>query len=128
MTREKAREVIEAHGIGFTVEEFDEAVSVAFDTEVPQGLDEAAKRIAYDVCRDLHTGEEKDTTVYYATLAAIAGAKWVTEQCHDLTWEDIYAIIYIHMSMLRESEWQAAEVEDRCKEILRRFENNKTKC
>lgn len=40
-------------------------------------LDEVAKKIAYNVCKDLKAGEEKDVIVYYAILAAIAGAKWM---------------------------------------------------
>lgn len=40
-------------------------------------LDEVAKKIAYDVCKDLKAGEEKDVIVYYAISAAIAGAKWM---------------------------------------------------
>ena len=40
-------------------------------------LDEVAKKIAYDVCKDLKAGEKKDAIVYYAILAAIAGAKWM---------------------------------------------------
>ena len=39
-----------------------------------------AKKIAYDVCKALPNGEEKDTVVYYAILAAMAGAKWMAEQ------------------------------------------------
>lgn len=42
-------------------------------------LDEVAKKIAYDVCKDLKAGEEKDVIVYYAILAAIAGAEWMAE-------------------------------------------------
>ncbi len=42
-------------------------------------LDEVAKKIAYDVCKDLKAGEEKDVIVYYAISAAIAGAKWMAE-------------------------------------------------
>lgn len=46
----------------------------------PQELDEAAKQIAFDVCKDLYNGQEKDTIVYYAILAAISMAKWMAEQ------------------------------------------------
>ena len=40
-------------------------------------LDEVAKKIAYNVCKDLKAGDEKDVIVYYAISAAIAGAKWM---------------------------------------------------
>lgn len=46
----------------------------------PNDLEEAAKNIARDVCKQLPNGEEKDGIVYYAILAAIAGAKWHKEQ------------------------------------------------
>ena len=59
MTKEKAREIIEAHGIGFTVDEFDEAVSVAFDTKVPQGLDEVAKEAGLEYA-PIEPGETLD--------------------------------------------------------------------
>ena len=39
-----------------------------------------AKKIACDVCKALPNGEEKDTVVYYAIQAAMAGAKWMAEQ------------------------------------------------
>lgn len=47
---------------------------------LPSNLDEAAKEIAYSVCRQLPNGEEKDNIVYYAILAAKSGAKWMAEQ------------------------------------------------
>ena len=43
-------------------------------------LDEAAKIIAYDVCKQLPNGTEKDSIIYYAILAAIAGAEWMAGQ------------------------------------------------
>lgn len=46
----------------------------------PSNLDEAVKEIAYSVCRQLPNGKEKDNIVYYAILAAKAGAEWVAEQ------------------------------------------------
>lgn len=47
---------------------------------LPSNLDEAAKKIAYGVCKQLPNGTEKDSIVYYAILAAIAGAEWMAEQ------------------------------------------------
>ena len=38
-------------------------------------VDKAAKKIAYDVCKKLPNGEEKDSIVYYAILAAGAGIR-----------------------------------------------------
>ena len=77
-TEEEKESRFEAHKRFFEI--YDEAMMV--DDE-PQGLDEAAKQIAYDVCKELPTrwsGGDKDTVVYYAILAAIAGAKWMAEQ------------------------------------------------
>lgn len=50
------------------------------EPSLPSNLDEVAKKIAYDVCKALPNGEEKDTVVYYAILTAMAGAKWMAEQ------------------------------------------------
>lgn len=47
---------------------------------LPSNIDEAAKKIAYDVCKQLPNGTEKDSIVYYAILAAKAGAGWMTGQ------------------------------------------------
>lgn len=49
------------------------------ENPAPTDLEEAAKRIAYDVCRKLPNGEEKDSIVYYAILAAMAGSEWQKE-------------------------------------------------
>ena len=89
MTKEKAREIIEAHGIGFTVEQFDEAISVAFDSKEPQGLDEAAEISANGavISRQSHM----DGRVVYNLNERCfdhsdlmkqfkAGAKWMAEQ------------------------------------------------
>ncbi len=61
-----------------------QALTIAIDTlsqpSLPSNLDEAAKEIAYSVCRQLPNGEEKDNIVYYAILAAKSGAKWMAEQ------------------------------------------------
>lgn len=51
-----------------------------YKPSLPSNLDEAAQRIAYDVCKQLPNGEEKDGIVYYAILAAIAGAEWMEGQ------------------------------------------------
>ena len=61
--------------------EVDEAFDVCIkllQEQLPlsSNLDEAAKKIAYGVCKQLLNGEEKDSIVYYAILAAKAGAKW----------------------------------------------------
>ena len=50
------------------------------EPSLSSNLDEAAQRIAYDVCKQLPNGEEKDGIVYYAILAAIAGAEWMAGQ------------------------------------------------
>lgn len=47
---------------------------------LPSDLDEAAKKIAYGVCKQLPNGTEKDSIVYYAILAAKAGAEWMAGQ------------------------------------------------
>ena len=39
-----------------------------------------AKKIAYDVCKVLPPGEQKDIVVYYAIQTAFATAKWIAEQ------------------------------------------------
>ena len=85
LKREKAREILEAHGIGFTVEEFDEAISVAFDTKEPQGLDEAAEKIANEHGFVKHPSCKPAKYSYQAVRdvfieAAVAGAKWMAEQ------------------------------------------------
>lgn len=46
----------------------------------PSDLDEAAREIAHDVCKKIPDGEEKDNIVYYAILAAKAGAEWMRGQ------------------------------------------------
>ena len=78
LKREKAREILEAHGIGFTVEEFDEAISVAFDTKEPQGLDEAAEEWVRPIMRIPDKAHEFLYT--YLLDAFKAGANWVAEQ------------------------------------------------
>lgn len=57
-----------------------EGAITSLQQEQPSNLDEAAQRIAYDVCKQLPNGEEKDGIVYYAILAAIAGAEWMAGQ------------------------------------------------
>lgn len=67
---------------------------------LPSNLDEAAKKIAYGVCKQLPNGTEKDSIVYYAILAAIAGAEWMTEQgvsmqiTDDTEWEEVDSFIH----------------------------------
>lgn len=51
-----------------------------FQSSLPSNLDEAAKKIAYDVCKQLPNGTEKDSIVYYAILAAKAGANSMAQQ------------------------------------------------
>lgn len=51
-----------------------------FQSSLPSNLDEAAKKIAYDVCKQLPNGTEKDNIVYYAILAAKAGADLMAGQ------------------------------------------------
>lgn len=51
---------------------------------LPSNLDEAAKKIAYGVCKQLPNGTEKDSIVYYAILAAKAGAEWMAGQGMDV--------------------------------------------
>lgn len=43
-------------------------------------LKEKAKGIAYDVCKDLPQGEQRDIIIYYAMLAAKAGIEWYRSQ------------------------------------------------
>lgn len=67
---------------------------------LPPNLDEAAKQIAYDVCKDLYNGQEKDAIVYYAILAAIRMAKWMAEQGASMEitdkteWADVDAFVH----------------------------------
>ena len=51
-----------------------------FQSSIPSNLDETAKRIAYGVCKQLPNGEEKDSIVYYAILAAKSSAEWMASQ------------------------------------------------
>lgn len=61
-----------------------EAMKMAADLlshpSLSSDLDEAAKKIAYGVCKQLPNGTEKDSIVYYAILAAKAGAEWMAGQ------------------------------------------------
>lgn len=67
---------------------------------LPANLDEAAKQIAYDVCKDLYNGQEKDAIVYYAILAAIRMAKWMAEQgasmeiTDETEWADVDTFVH----------------------------------
>lgn len=45
------------------------------NTVKDKALEELAKKIAYDVCSILPSGEEKDSIVYYAILAAMKALK-----------------------------------------------------
>ena len=45
------------------------------NTVKDKALEELAKKIAYDVCGILPSGEEKDSIVYYAILAAMKALK-----------------------------------------------------
>lgn len=56
------------------------AITALSQPFLPSNIDEAAKKIAYDVCKQLPNGTEKDSIVYYAILAAKAGAGWMAGQ------------------------------------------------
>ena len=62
------------HAIELTVDILESQPSL------PSNLDDAAKKIAYEVCEQLPNGTEKDSIVYYAILAAKAGAEWMVGQ------------------------------------------------
>ena len=51
-----------------------------YHPSLPSNLDEAAKKIAHGVCKQLPNGTEKDSIVYYAILAAKVGAEWMAGQ------------------------------------------------
>lgn len=95
--------------------------------EEPVDLEQAAKKIAYDVCKDLPKGEEKDGIVYYSILAAKAGAEWQKKQ-DELTWEDIKRIIQIADSMLTGTAWDAVDYPDEQKyyeQVLEKYKEEK---
>ena len=44
MTKEKAKQVITAHGLGYTIEEWDEAIAIIFDEQsLPSDVNKVGK-------------------------------------------------------------------------------------
>lgn len=82
---------------------------------LPSNIDEAAKKFAYDVCKQLPNGTEKDSIVYYAILAAKAGAEWMASQgvslSHLIAW-------YIQSVDAHEPVWTEEHLEELVKDYI----------
>ena len=74
--------------------------------EIPSmDLEQAAKKIAYDVCKDLPQGEEKDGIVYYSILAAKAGAEWQFERIVKWLEDNLCEEVNLHLASYAEAKY-----------------------
>ena len=81
MTKEKAKQIISAHGLGYTIEEWDKAIAVTFNDEpsLQSDVTKAAKDYArcYTESDNGNGGDDWEDDI---SIAFTAGARWLAEK------------------------------------------------